>query len=224
MTTSTPKTTHGKITHGVLAAAGLLSCAVLMTAPAHAADDNDPMAHRLYVGAGAGLNEVTDSTPSNGNTYDFGSGYNILGTVGYRWTPNIRTELELDYRRAAMDNINGVKANGAQKMLSFSGNVLYDFNNSSRFTPYVGAGVGVARTRWHNVNAPGLPNINDSDNSFQWQLIGGVSTPISPRTALYVDYRYIGVADATLHGAGGAVVNDHYDHSHNVMGGVRFFF
>jgi opacity protein-like surface antigen len=207
-----------------LAALGLLTGSALISA-AYAQDGDSGMDRRFYIGAGAGLNEATDSTPSNGNRYDFGSGYNILGTVGYKWTPNIRTELELDYRHASMNNINGIAANGAQKMLSFSGNVLYDFNISSRFTPYLGGGVGVARARWDNVNTGGgSPNINDDDNRFQWQLIGGVSTPISPRTALFAEYRYIGVADATFHGTAGQVVSDHYDHSHNVLGGMRFFF
>jgi opacity protein-like surface antigen len=206
-----------------LAVLGVLASPALISA-AHA-HDGDGMDSRLYVGVGAGLNEVKDSTPSNGNTYDFGTGYNIAGTVGYKVTPNIRTELEVDYRRAGMNNINGVAANGAQKTLSASANVLYDFNNSSKITPYIGGGVGIARQRWSNVNTgAGTPNINDSDHSFQWQLIGGVSTPISPRTALFVDYRYIGVADAKLNGTGGTVVADHYDHSHNVLGGVRYFF
>ena len=51
-----------------------------------------------------------------------------------------------------------------------------------------------------------------------------MSLPVAQSTALFAEYRYIGVSNATFHGTAGQVVSDHYDHSHNVLGGVRFFF
>jgi opacity protein-like surface antigen len=185
----------------------------------------------LYLGVGAGLNQPvkSDSRLRTGNTdvptvFDFGTGYNIVGALGYKWNTNFRTELEFDYRHAGMDRINGFGANGAQKVYSFSGNLLYDIP-LGRITPYVGGGLGVARSRWSDVNAGfNTANFNSADTKLQWQLIGGVSMPIAARTAVFVDYRYIGVSSAHYTDSVGDIVDRHSDRSHNVVAGLRFFF
>lgn len=211
----------------------LLSGATIAAPPAKAQSDNYATPVGLYMGLGVGVNQPTDSTAhvqsSSGGSaptvFGFGTGYNLLGALGYKWNPNIRTELEFDYRHSDADNVNGLAANGAQKVFSFSGNVLYDINLGSGLSPYVGGGIGVARNRWSNVNAGfNTANFDGADTKFQWQLIGGVSLRLTRATALFADYRYIGVGASRFNGSSGEVLRDHYDHSHNILAGVRFFF
>jgi opacity protein-like surface antigen len=208
--------------------AGFAGAAAVLGAACLSPDAHAQTATGAYVGVGAGLNMPTNSTttvdagvPTN---LDFNTGYNVLGTIGYKWNPNIRTEFEVDYRRAGIGNVNGTPAGGHEGVLSFSGNVLYDFNVSPTLAPYIGGGLGIAREHFGQVNTgPASPDFNDSDANLQWQLIGGVSTPIGGRASLFAEYRYIGVASNSFTGPTGDYLHDHYDHSHNVLVGLRFF-
>ena len=145
-------------TKAKFASLALLSGVAFAATPAAAQSDSNATPTGFYMGLGAGVNQPEDSTAtvrtsptsSAPTVFGFGTGYNLLGALGYKWNPNIRTELEFDYRHADAGTINGLSANGAQKIYSFSGNVLYDINLGSALTPYVGGGIGVARNRWSN--------------------------------------------------------------------------
>src|SRR5262245_6763926 len=77
----------------------------MMAVPALAQDRMAPQTG-LYLAAGAGLNQPSDAdsrvrpSPFVTDVVEFGTGYNLVGAVGYKWTSGLRTELEFDYRRA----------------------------------------------------------------------------------------------------------------------------
>ena len=217
MTASNMKTLRASL----IAATALTAAALVSPAQAQTAAG-------AYVGVGAGLNIPTNSnTILDGTTpahLNFDTGYNLIGTMGYKWDSHIRTEFEIGYRRAGVDNINGAPAIGHQGTLSFSGNLLYDFPLTSVLTPYVGGGLGVAREHFGSVNTgPTSPDFDDSATHLQWQLIGGISTPLGSRASLFAEYRYIGVTSSTFEGPTGDILQGHYDHSHNILAGVRFY-
>ncbi|MGD9830418.1 MAG: outer membrane protein, partial [Hyphomicrobiaceae bacterium] len=114
-------------------------------------------------------------------------------------------------------------------------NAYFDLGTWGRITPYVGAGIGMAYNRVDKVyftNNPALTGIisGDSDLSFAWSLMAGLSFRLTERAILDVGYRYMdlgraasGRADVT-----GTFVNPraYFDDlgSHEVKVGLRYHF
>ena len=172
---------------------------------------------------------------------DFDGGYGIGIAVGReipQWSnSNIgtRIELELSYRDNDVERLD-FTGNGAGNEANTSGdisstslfaNVLFDFKQQGKFTPFVGFGLGAQRTSYDLVYGNGV-NIRDSDTSFAAQAIAGVSYDLNASTALTFDARYaraFDVASNRLNGAGantGSVSDDLDNFSVNL--GVRFKF
>jgi opacity protein-like surface antigen len=85
------------------------------------------------------------------------------------------------------------------KTLMFNG--YYDFGRWSRFTPYVGAGVGLAHNETEEVYFTGNPalinRIQGADRwSLAWSLMAGVGWQVTERAVLDFGYRYIDMGKA----------------------------
>lgn len=117
-----------------------------------------------------------------------------------------RVEVELGQRTSDVDSFGSAGSvgpgKGDLKLGTAMINGFYDFDTGSRFTPYLGAGIGLAR-----VEATGISRdistcctgyVSGDDEVLGWQLIAGVAFQLTSRLALTVDYRYLGTADATL--------------------------
>ncbi len=116
----------------------------------------------------------SDRQKSNGWSNDFGSAKGILAgiAIGYRpgkksggmWE-NFRVEIEYFYRAADYDEVSHISSavgNNQDKLNqeivdaidaidslashNLFANIYYDFINNSRFTPYIGVGIGLGRT------------------------------------------------------------------------------
>jgi opacity protein-like surface antigen len=210
-------------------------CAAALTVAGFAAFGADARAQSndlgFYGAIGAGLNMPIDSNANsvNGGTsvpmnVRFRSGYNVIGAVGLKWASALRTEVEMAYRKADVHQLGNTPANGSQSILSFSGNVLFDFNMTV-VTPYLGAGLGASHNDWTGVYAgAGTPNFDGSNTTLQYQFIGGVGTRFTETTYLFVEYRYIGAGTASFPSATADILQNHHDHSNNALAGLRFFF
>ena len=100
-------------------------------------------------------------------------------------TGAIRTELELNLhqdakKRIAEDDIN-VKMENNSVML----NAYYDIDTGTKFTPYVGAGLGLSHQKVTAGNA------KKSSNELAWQVGGGVSYAAAENVSVDFGYRYI---------------------------------
>ena len=194
-----------------------------------------------YVSLGGGFSMPNDSTvdyrntptsPKVTGTTGFDTGYIFSGALGYRFESGLRTEAEINFRKSGVDSIAGTDASGKQRVLGLMGNVLYDFAPISTFRPYIGGGVGVGWNKWSGVSAgpsatfpAGTATVSDKDTAFQWQGIAGVATPISERTDVFVEYRYIGLEQNKFAGVTGTTMaSRHDDRSHNALVGVRYNF
>ena len=185
----------------------------------------------IYGALGAGLGMPIDSNSNSVNAgtsipmnVRFRAGYNLIGAVGLKWASSLRTELEVGYRNADVHQLGNAPASGSQSILSFSGNVLYDFN-ARIVTPYLGVGLGASHNDWTNVYAgTGTPNFAGTNTNLQWQFIGGMGTRFTETTYLFVEYRYIGAGSASFPSVTGDVLQNHHDHSSNALAGLRFFF
>ncbi len=133
-------------------------------------------------------------------------GYAITGQVGYDFGL-IRVELDSGYSRndirsAGITNVSGpfipgsYPADGAVRVWSSLGDVLFDVINTDRFTVSGGGGFGFVRVNQRNVSvSTGGPLINQSENNYAWQLIGGARFALTDRLDLTADYRYFQTAD-----------------------------
>ena len=102
-------------------------------------------------------------------------------------------------------------------------NMIYDFQNSSQFTPYVGAGVGVGFVDVEY--APSATTIiDDNSTQFAYQAMAGISYEASANTDLFVGYRYRATLDPTVNASLFAASFDVENATSIVEAGVRVSF
>src|SRR5688572_27304306 len=111
-----------------------------------------------YVAVGAGLHMPTKSTvqihdsaanPYRSNNHlSFAKGYTLNFAGGYKWNTGFRSELEVSYRKAAIDTLSwessGLKTawDGSQQALSAMANLVFDIADMGAFGVYLGGGAG----------------------------------------------------------------------------------
>ena len=206
-----------------------------------------PAAAQDYYGSVFGsYSNLQDSTFSGtigggpqGVASDFDDGYGLglsLGTSLPGLSGNgfdLRGEIELSYSNNDVDSVD-FSGNGAGAEANTSGdisstrlfaNLIADFETNSRFTPYVGAGIGVDFVDHDIVYGNGV-TISGNDEAFAAQLILGTSYEISDSLSFFTDARYVRSFDvnSTRTSPGGvASVSDDLDRV-NVNFGLRFQF
>ena len=200
---------------------GALCAATILAAPVIASAQ--PVTG-VYVGLGAGFNyqeqqgigSITIPGPvipgrpltatTNSLNLNTGTGYVLLGSLGWGFGNGLRVELEGRYSDNGVNKITGTpgpnSASGRSQIYGAMGNVLYDFDLSSYgiggFFPYIGVGAGYG---WQNIalNFNSSPNpfnyaghISGTEGSFAAQAIGGFAIPIAavPGLSFTAEYRY----------------------------------
>ncbi|MEE8213691.1 MAG: outer membrane beta-barrel protein, partial [Alphaproteobacteria bacterium] len=185
-----------------------------------AATAEGPAKHKgLYVSGALGANWANDSDVSGASgDVDFDLGWVGAVAVGYGFGNGLRLEGELSYRRNDADDFSG-----EGKVAGFMANVLYDFDVSPKFVPYIGLGAGLAIVEFDEVSPIGGSSVEDDDTVFAWQAIAGVAIPIRDQLDLTFDYRYFDVPDVDLQTELGGSIDTEYA-SHSVMIGLRYRF
>lgn len=135
---------------------------------------------------------------------------NYQGTVG------------IDYEHFAAINLSSIKSQ------SLMLNGYYDFKNTSKFTPYVSAGVGFTHIKNTQTNRIENTSASDSDNQFTWSAGVGVNYAVSQNVGLDLGYRYVdaGKYDFTFtHKEGVVPTNTKFKLSSNeYLLGIRYNF
>jgi opacity protein-like surface antigen len=147
---------------------------------------------------GVGAWEQVDG--GNGVVADVGVGYKFNNwlradaTVGYRFDHDVKGRAFL-----IADPTVGNWWNGSVSSTVLMANGYIDLGTWGGFTPYVGAGLGVAYndSSWtpETGTAPGANGWN-----FAWALMAGVSYAFTPNLALDVSYRYMNLGDTNSGG------------------------
>jgi OOP family OmpA-OmpF porin len=176
-----------------------LAGAVLLAPSLVLADDMDMGAggarQGWYSSLGAGLNILrnSDIKGSGFETHgDFNDGYVVNGAIGYQWG-HLRGEGEIGYRHNDLDHLTGLggKGSGDASAIDLMANGYYDFLPYSKFDPYIGAGIGVARVDYSSLaGAAGTTLIDQTDTKFAYQGIVGARYLIAPQWDLGAEYRY----------------------------------
>ena len=97
-------------------------------------------------------------------------------------------------------------------------NGYYDFKNSSKFTPYLGVGVGAGEVVMNNE----IRKIEKSGVGFAYQVGTWIDYSINEKIAIGLKYRYFSMPDIKFNDAYGPVTMDYS--SHTLYAGVRFYF
>ena len=201
----------------------ILSCLVLtffVAAKAYSAEG-------YYIGGNIGAGMLSDSDISAPNvvngelSYDTGMVFGAV--VGYDFN-QFRVEGEIGYQENDVDNFSagGVSLDGSGDVNGtvFLINGYYDFMTTSAFIPYITAGLGWANIEINDFNTPGsgVPDINDDDSVFAYQIGLGAGYEINPNFIVDLKYRYFGTDDPEL--ADGEVEVG----SHQIIFGLRYYF
>lgn len=172
-----------------------------------------------YMGAELGATYVPDQdTTGTGISLssEYEPGYGILGQVGYAFGP-VRLEGELGWRENGIDAITPNGGSGDASILSYMANAYYDIGTGTKWTPYVGAGIGGANLEIGS----GSYDVDKTELAYQGIL--GSHYALNESLALKADYRYFAVADASGKARSGPAVETEYD-SHALMVGFTYRF
>ena len=174
----------------------------------------------------------TDNTPRRlfGNKFSLGTGFVGGVTLGYAYG-NFRFEGEYQYRHQGGDRqlVVGSRSNEAlatkdsewsqdipptnrlsdYEVHQFFANVYYDFLNSSAWTPYLGAGIGIARIEmdydnlfvrktdlgteeWQRAAADtqSSMDVGLEETQFAYQIMGGVDYALTERVSIGMKGRW----------------------------------
>ena len=167
-----------------------------------------------YVFIGGGTTQLDDTGASetlSGTKYeiDFGldSGFSYSAGVGYDFG---KFRIEGSYNKANNDiDSFTAKAAGTGVTTTASGDVeistwaftgYYDFENESKWTPYVGAGIGTTKVAIEKLTIAGI-NTGDGDgDATTYQLKLGTSYEVAERTDLYGEVGYTIIEDLDIEG------------------------
>lgn len=174
--------------------------------------------HGWYVGIEGGANWIDDadgvlfSGPATiPVSFEFDTGWAVLGTVGYSFHNNWRLELEGGYRSNGLDG-----STADLNEWSIMANVVYDIPLSPKWDLSLGVGAGYD----HATLAAG---VDLDDGNFAYQGIAGLSYAIGRQTDLTLTYRYLRVSEPefeTIPGLFGFRFDD--VSKHTVTIGLRF--
>lgn len=165
------------------------------------------------------------------DSIDLDDGYAISFAFGRRHSHRLRSEIELAVREndlsinsptGALENlfqsaiVDGTVANRQEdsvRAYSVMKNFIFERDNASRFTPYVGAGLGWS---YLDVEAPSA-GIDEGIGAFSYQGIGGVATRLNKATDFIVEYRFLSTSNVDLETADQSVVY----RTHNLFMGLK---
>lgn len=181
--------------------------------------------------------------------YAFPNGLRVEGEIGYRKnnldgmnvkSPGSLVELAAPattpyanlpppYQMAVQNAVTGTQSlSGDISVLTFMGNVYYDFDLGSGWKPYVGGGLGVASISLASKSASGITLADDKDAVFAYQAGGGVgyefATSEDHAITVSLDWRYFRTADPTFKGSVTGAAFDTEIGGHEISLGLRYGF
>ena len=103
-----------------------------------------------------------------------------------------------------------------------------DFTNESKFTPYVGVGLGAghfsAKNQTATIGGNAYQFEGGDETVFSFGLRGGVSYGLGENTSLFTEGLYQNFDSYTLHGTGFEIVNYDSNQFFAVSAGIKFSF
>ncbi len=169
---------------------------------------------RNYISVIGGWNDLNDYNGEQDNSPpvfpapparegSFDDGWAIGTAIGRRFNQAIRAEFEFAFRSNAADQwtVSGVPAvrwNGDFHAYSLMANLYHDFANVNwlGWSPYVGAGIGIAFLDGDFQTS--TLNLEISEELLAYQFMAGASKTLTSAIDLFVEYRYFATSDFEL--------------------------
>lgn len=227
----------------------VLAAALLAGAAAHAADKKMGIYGAVKGGWSGttytknGLDNLNLASTQNANatneSFKTPDQYVFGGAIGYNWAASfnipIRSELEYMYRgnmlKYGADNgtAGSEVSSKVTSIQTLFANFFYDINTGTAFTPYVGAGVGLAwiDTKYSSTAASFANWEGDKKTTatnFAWNVGAGLGYSVTDNFILDLGYRYVSFGSSKAYG--GAVYDQKFKNlgAHEVLLGLRFEF
>lgn len=188
-----------------------------------------------YIGASIGGGALMNAKSSD-NLGDFRLSYKpalIEGAmVGWDLEPGNalgegRLELEYSHRSNELDKADfstgSVPGGGNMTADSLLFNCIGVFRDDTRWSPYLGLGLGAARLKADNLTVTGSSFSNDSAVVFAYQVMAGFDIELSRHFSLDLGYRYFSTARPTFTEADGRTFTLDYV-NHTALLGLRVGF
>jgi OOP family OmpA-OmpF porin len=175
--------------------ASTMLCA--LSAPAFAAEVTNGDVYAKLSGGAIIPEDIDVNSGGVTGSVKFDTGWTVSGTLGFWLNDNLTVEGELGYLSADIDSIDvlGVSAATDGDFTSAFAFVNADYHFSGKnagFDPYIGAGVGVARSEISIDSVLGVP-VNQSDDSTDGalQASAGFDFDLGGGTKIGAQYRYL---------------------------------
>jgi OmpA-OmpF porin, OOP family len=153
-------------------------------------------------------------------------GGGIDGALGYRYG-GFRVEGEVTYGRSNGDRVafpeGGGELSGHMNMWGATANFLYDIPTGSRWSPYLGAGLGGMRVQAKDLTLAGFPPTHGSSTVFAYKVMSGVSCSLTQQWRLLGGYRFTATGEQDYE-TGGVPLHGKAIRSHALQAGVQFYF
>lgn len=182
----------------------------------------------LFAGAGPSFTEdvsgSVDGTPLR-ESYDIG--FMLHGGTGYQIGP-YRLEGEIAYARHSIDQITvgdmPSSSGGNRSTLAGLANFYVDFDTTTRWMPYAGAGIGAAHIALNDISAPQSVMLDEGDTVFAFQLKGGIAYRLGRSTRVIVGYRFFSADEIELTGENSLQASSEGSQLHTLEAGLRYRF
>jgi OOP family OmpA-OmpF porin len=144
----------------------------------------------------------------------FGTGYVAGGALGYDTGTGWRLELNSLYQHSVLSKLSGTVTAGHISSTGIMANAMYDFLPDERFTPYLGAGIGV-----QNVGGQ-IGTLTGRDWAPAYQAEAGFRQGLMGNVSLFGEYRYSQSESVTLSDAS-TTGHQHFE-DHALLAGLTF--
>ena len=200
----------------------VLFCVLVCSIVAAAASAEDRMTGTRagpYVAAGGGIVYVpefpsdkklkNDKTVGRDDSWAFALGWSVHGAVGFDLGNHTRAEAEFSYLTAGIGSLEGARAKEFRvppraATMSFMAVALYELDTGVAFRPFIGLGIGAARTsaftgtpKTDETRLP-APEGDYAGWGGAYQAKAGVVYQVFDELAIHLGYRFFVIAPTTL--------------------------
>ena len=175
---------------------GLLSSSILT--PCFAGESKG-----IYFKGSAGITDIRDITASALGVsipveVDSESVYEI--GFGYDFGNDIRTEIVYDKTSGDISKVNGVASSADIDASTLSASIFKDFSTESKFTPYIGIGLGTTNIDVGTITISGTSFVGSNSNTETLTLTAGTSYDFNESSNLFLEINNRKVGDVSVAG------------------------